>query len=96
MPYGSILRHVVGGIGVVAVVFLLTNEHIVIFDVSIYRYLPGLLVELAICCATYLGITYVIDKRQGGCLGWCYLRLAHTAGINLKHLVDGQGLTYLS
>ena len=46
-----------------AVVFMLTNEHVVIFDVSIYSYLPGLLLELTICCATYLGITYAIDRK---------------------------------
>ena len=60
--YGNILRHGVGGI-CMTVVFLITNEHVVTFDVSIYLYLPGLLFEMAICCATYLGITYAIDKK---------------------------------
>ena len=62
VPYGHIMRHVTGGAGMVTV-FLLTNEHIVTFEVSIYLYLPGLLLELAICCATYLGITYAIDYK---------------------------------
>ena len=62
VPYGNVLRHVAGGAGM-AVVFMLTNEHVVIFDVSIYSYLPGLLLELTICCATYLGITYAIDRK---------------------------------
>ena len=62
MPYGSMLRYGVGGI-CMAIVFLITNEHVVTFDVSIYLYLPGLLLEMAICCATYLGITYAIDKK---------------------------------
>ena len=62
LQYGSILRHVAGGTGMAAV-FLLTNDHVVVFDVSIYAYLPGLLSELAICCATYLGITYAIDRK---------------------------------
>ena len=60
--YGSIMRYAAGGAGVAAV-FLATNEAVVTFDVSIYSYLPGLLSELAICCATYLGITYAIDRR---------------------------------
>lgn len=62
VQYGNILRHCIGGI-CMAVVFLITNEHVVTFDVSIYLYLPGLLLEMAICCTTYLGITYAIDKR---------------------------------
>ena len=60
--YGSILRYVAGVAGM-AGVFLITNDTIVVFDVSIYLYLPGLLLELAICCATYLGITYTIDRK---------------------------------
>ena len=46
-----------------AVVFLATNDTIAVFDVSIYSYLPGLLSELALCCVSYLGITYVIDRK---------------------------------
>ena len=60
--YVDILKHMVGGIGIV-IVFALTNEHIIVFDTSVYAYLPRLLLEMAICCATYLGITYAIDKK---------------------------------
>lgn len=59
---GSILRYVAGGTGM-ATVFLLTHDRVAVFDVSIYAYLPGLFLELAICCATYLGITYAIDRK---------------------------------
>ena len=62
VPYESILRHIVGGSGMV-LVFLLTNEHIVAFDVNIYSYLPSLLLEVALCCAIYIGITYAIDHK---------------------------------
>ena len=62
VPYESILRHIVGGSGMV-LVFLLTNEHIVAFDVNIYSYLPSLLLEVALCCAVYIGITYAIDYK---------------------------------
>ena len=44
-------------------VFLLTNDTVIVFDVSIYAYLPRLLLELAICCAAYIGITYAIDRK---------------------------------
>ena len=62
MPYGNMWKYGVGGI-CMAVVFLITNEHVVTFNVSIYLYMPGLLLEIAICCATYLVITYAIDKK---------------------------------
>lgn len=61
-PSGSILRYVGGAAGMAAV-FLVTNDTVAVFDVSIYSYLPGLLSELTICCLTYLGITYVIDRK---------------------------------
>ena len=62
VPYGNVLRYVAGGAGM-AVVFMFTNEHVVIFDVGMYSYLPGLLLEMTICCATYLGIAYAIDRK---------------------------------
>ena len=61
-PSGSILRYV-GGAASMAVVFLITNDAVAVFDTSIYSYLPGLLAELAICCLTYVGITYAIDRK---------------------------------
>ena len=60
--YGNIFRYVGGAAGMAAV-FWATNDTVAIFDVSIYSYLPGLLSELAICCLTYLGITYAIDRK---------------------------------
>ena len=62
VQFSEILRYLAGGAGIVAV-FVLTNEHIVGFEVSIYSYVPGLLLELLLCCATYLGITYAIDYK---------------------------------
>ena len=62
VPFFAILRYLAGGAGIVAV-FVLTNEHIVGFEVSIYSYVPGLLLELLLCCAAYLGITYAIDFK---------------------------------
>lgn len=61
-PSGNILRYV-GGAACMAAVFLITNDTLVVFDISIYSYLPGLLSELAVCCLTYLGITYAIDRK---------------------------------
>ena len=61
-PSGNILRYVGGAAGMAAV-FFATHDTVAVFDISIYSYLPGLLSELAICCLTYLGITYVIDRK---------------------------------
>lgn len=60
--YGNIFRYVGGAVSMAAV-FLATNDTVAVFDVNIYSYLPGLLSELAICCLTYLGITYAIDRK---------------------------------
>ena len=62
VPHAAILRHLAGSAGIV-VVFMLTNEHVAGFEVSIYSYMPGLLLELTLCCVTYLGITYAIDHK---------------------------------
>lgn len=61
-PYRRIFRYM-GGVAGMVVVFLVTNDTIVVFDESIYVYLPRLLLEVAICCTTYLGITYAIDRK---------------------------------
>lgn len=60
--FDNIFRYVGGVVGMAAV-FLATNDTVAVFDVSIYSYLPGLVSELAICCLTYLGITYAIDRK---------------------------------
>ena len=62
VPYRVIPKHLVGGVGIVTV-FVLTSEHIITFEISIFSYLPGLLLEVALCCAAYLGITYAIDHK---------------------------------
>ena len=62
VPYKAILKYLVGGAGM-ATTFVLANEHIVEFEISIYSYLPGLLLEVVLCCAVYLGITYAIDHK---------------------------------
>ena len=75
VQHGSILRYVAGGAGMAAV-FLLTHDRVVVFDVSIYAYLPGLLLELAICCAAYLGITYAIDRKTKRLFGMILSEIA--------------------
>ena len=62
IPYITILKYLIGGAGI-SVVFALTNEHVVVFDTSIYSYLPELILELVLCSIIYLGITYAIDHK---------------------------------
>ena len=73
--YRITLRHVAGAACMV-VIFLATNDALVTFDVNIYSYLPGLLLELAICCATYLGVTYAIDQRTRRLFGLVFSEIS--------------------
>lgn len=62
VPYRRILCYM-GGVAGMVVAFLVTNDTIIVFDESIYVYLPRLLIEVAICGAVYLGITFAIDHK---------------------------------
>jgi len=42
-------------------VFLITSDSIIIYEQSIYNFLPLVFLQLAICLGIYLGITYSID-----------------------------------
>ena len=44
-------------------VFLFTSDSIIKYEQSIYKFLPSVLLQLAICAGIYLGITYSIDKE---------------------------------
>lgn len=62
IPYTEIAKYVLATISFV-IVFLLTSESIISFEISIFDFLPGLILELFICIAVYLAITYLIDKK---------------------------------
>jgi len=46
-----------------ALVFLFTSDSIIIYEQSIYNFLPLVFLQLAICLGIYFGITYSIDKE---------------------------------
>ncbi len=46
-----------------ALVFLITSDSIIIYEQSIYKFLPLVFLQLTICAGIYLGITYSIDKE---------------------------------
>ena len=62
IPFVDISKYVVGTIGFV-MVFLLTSESIIKFEISIYDFLPGFITQFVICIGVYMGITYLIDKK---------------------------------
>lgn len=61
-PYTSTIKYVVGTI-IFAVLFFLTSKSIIVYNPSIYYFLPSLIFELAICATVYFAITYLIDKK---------------------------------
>lgn len=46
-----------------ALVFLFTSDSIIIYEQSIYKFLPLVFLQLIICIGIYFGITYSIDKE---------------------------------
>jgi len=62
IPIKNILKYVAGTLAF-SVVFFLTSKSIISFKISIYDFLPSLILELAICIGVYLLITYMIDKK---------------------------------
>ncbi len=44
-------------------VFLITSDSIIIYEQSIYKFLPLVFLQLTICLGIYLGITYSIDAE---------------------------------
>jgi len=61
-PYVNILKYI-GATLAFSIVFLLTSDSIINYEISIYDFLPSLMAQLAICVGVYLGITFLIDKK---------------------------------
>ena len=59
-PYKESIKYIFGTV-FFSIVYYFTNELIIHYDVSIYKFLPGVLFELIICSFVYIGITYIID-----------------------------------
>lgn len=53
----------IGATLIFCAVFLSTSEYIINYEPSIYKFLPSLILQLAICVGIYIGITYIIDKE---------------------------------
>ena len=61
-PYKESIKYIFAT-AVFSIVYLFTNELIINYDISVYKFLPGVFFELIICSLTYIGITYIIDNR---------------------------------
>jgi len=48
---------------VVVVVYFLTSDFIIKYYISIYDFLPGVIMQAFLCVSVYLGITYAIDMK---------------------------------
>lgn len=62
LPLISILKYI-GATVAFSIVFYLTNDFIINYEISIFNYLPSLIAELIICVSVYFAITYITDKR---------------------------------
>ena len=61
-PYVHSLKYI-GGALALALTFFLTSDYVITFQESIFEFLPGLIIELIICVAVYLLVTFLIDKK---------------------------------
>lgn len=62
ISFKSILKFSIGAIAMV-LVFYITSDEIIIYENSIFVFLPRVILQFTICVITYLGITYMIDKN---------------------------------
>ena len=62
VSFVDISKYILGTLGFVFI-FLVTSESFIKFEISIFDYLPGFLIQMIICILFYLGFTYVIDRK---------------------------------
>jgi len=60
--FGRIAKYV-GTTALFSAVYILTSDFIIAYDVSIYRFLPGLLLQALLCIGVYLSVTYLVDSK---------------------------------
>ena len=61
-PYTSVAKFSIASVAL-GIVFFATSDYIITYEQSIYDFLPGLLLQAAICVGVYLGITLLIDSK---------------------------------
>lgn len=61
-PIIRVIKYIFG-IAVCFIVYFLTSDSLIEYHISIYDYLPGLILEFLLCSIVYFIITYFIDKN---------------------------------
>jgi len=62
LPWKKILRSIFATT-IFVIVYFITSDYILNYELSIYKFLPTLILQLIICIGIYIGITFVIDKE---------------------------------
>ncbi len=61
-PFKNFIKYSLASIAFV-LVFEFTSDYFIKYHISIYDFLPGVIIQSAICVGVYLVITYLIDKK---------------------------------
>ena len=61
-PINEIGKYLIGIMSFIAV-FFITSESLITYEISIFDFLPGLILQFIICTFTYFAVTYAIDKK---------------------------------
>lgn len=62
IPVKEISKFLVGLI-ILILTFYLTSDLFIQYRISIFEFLPGVIIEFLICVSSYLGFTYLVDKK---------------------------------
>ncbi|MGI0056221.1 MAG: hypothetical protein ACREAK_02470, partial [Nitrosarchaeum sp.] len=62
IPIKEISKYVLGAI-ILMTIFLATSDIFIKYEISIYDFLPGVFLQFLICACSYLGFTYLVDKK---------------------------------
>ena len=61
-PIKEITKYILATI-VFVLVYFVTSDFIINYEISIYKFLPGLIIQFIICISVYISITYLIDNK---------------------------------
>ena len=62
IPIKEISKYILGSI-ILILTFYLTSDFFIRYQISIFDFLPGVIIEFLICASSYLGFTYLVDKK---------------------------------
>lgn len=62
IKYKEIIKYLFAAF-IVILIYFATSDFIIKYKVSIYDFLPGVIIQAIICISVYLGITYAIDVK---------------------------------